>query len=141
MSDNKLHVKIAWRIINGKKTILYYPIPSNLNYNWSFGSLVGIFFYRNVSSKILSFKKENKSLNSSKHNYIKNCSTDCSIQEHHKVLGHGIFSLLLCTMSGLLAYIFTLSSINETIKSAEIMIFAFFLLTFTVFIFSLLDLK
>jgi ubiquinol-cytochrome c reductase cytochrome b subunit len=40
------------RIINGKKTALttlsnhvfYYPTPTNLNYNWSFGSLVGIFF-------------------------------------------------------------------------------------------------
>jgi quinol-cytochrome oxidoreductase complex cytochrome b subunit len=40
------------RLINGQKTILmalsqhilYYPSPSNLNYIWSFGSLVGLIF-------------------------------------------------------------------------------------------------
>lgn len=24
--------------------LFYYPTPSNLNYNWSYGSLVGLFF-------------------------------------------------------------------------------------------------
>lgn len=45
-------MKTNFRILNGKKTILntlsnhvtYYPTPSNINYNWSFGSLVGIVF-------------------------------------------------------------------------------------------------
>lgn len=52
---------VASRITNSAKSpimntlsnhIFYYPTPSNLNYNWSYGSLVGLFFAMQLATGI-----------------------------------------------------------------------------------------
>lgn len=55
-----MQLNLLHRPINGKKPIaltlanhfLYYPTPSSLNYNWSFGSLAGLFFALQIATGI-----------------------------------------------------------------------------------------
>ncbi len=44
---------------------------------------------------------------------------DYYLQEYYKVLEYGIISFLLCSILGLLAYIFSLSSIKDTEQLSE----------------------
>lgn len=58
--NSSLNALMLARILNGKKPLLntasnhlfYYPTPSNINYAWSFGSLVGIVFALQLISGI-----------------------------------------------------------------------------------------